>query len=597
MKRSSIRTRAVPAAFAVPVGATALLVVAAASAALSGRLPTSAVVALCACVVGVVSAMSERGAGAPMAVVGWMAAASFASRPYGQLRAGTGVSAEAAAAVAGAAIVGTVTGVCWRGLARRPGETTLGDVHRIGSAVTGLNQRRQLAGVVIATVGLPVLTLLLTAMRQQVSLADDLLIYLCLVVAVAVVGGFWPAILAAVAASLLLNWFFTEPVHTFTIAKPDNLLALLLFVVVATAVSSVVHLSARRALAAARSNAEAESLLALARTVLAGEDTPRAVLAHLHTRLGLSSELVERRGGQWRRVAAAGDVGAPVDREIDVRSDLRLLVHGLSADSSSRVIEAAASQAAAAMDRDRLRTQAQQAEALAAGNRMRTALLAAVSHDLRTPLASAKAAISSLRQTDVEWSDTDRDDLLATIEESTDRLTGLIANLLDMSRLQSGAVQPYLHEVALDEVALLALRGLEDIQQVSVSVPEDLPLVRTDGGLLERVLANLLSNALRHSPADEPVELAAREEGGRVVINVTDHGPGVDAGDRERMFAPFQRLGDNDTTTGVGLGLAVARGLTESLGGTLVATATPGGGLTMTVTLPPAATSNAVVKR
>jgi len=362
--------------------------------------------------------------------------------------------------------------------------TTLGDVTVIAGYARAVDRRRQAYGVAAAAAALPLLTLVLTALRARLSLADELLLYLIAVVAVAVIGGFWPAVAAAVASSLLCNWFFTPPIHTF-VSSPDNVLSLLLFVVVAILVSSVVHLAARRA-----------------------------------------------------KEAEDG------------------------------------------------RAQAAQAEALAAGNRMRTALLAAVSHDLRTPLAAIKASITSLRQTDVAWSPADEAELLETVEDSADRLAALIANLLDMSRVQTGALQPFLQPVAVDEIAPVALRGLPGADTVRLDTPEDLPLVHTDPGLLERTLANLLSNALRHSPPGRPPQLVARRSGGRVELRVVDHGPGVPADDRERMFEPFQRLGDQSAGTGVGLGLAVARGFVEAIGGELGADETPGGGLTMVVSLP-----------
>jgi two-component system sensor histidine kinase KdpD len=249
------------------------------------------------------------------------------------------------------------------------------------------------------------------------------------------------------------------------------------------------------------------------------------------------------------------------------------------------LLEAYAAQAAAALDRERLRGQAAQAEALAEGNRMRTALLAAVSHDLRTPLASVKAGVSSLRQTDVELSPADRAELLATVEKAADRLDGLIGNLLDMSRLQAGALRPRLRAASVEEVALLALRGLDGTERVVVSLPEDLPLVATDPGLLERALANLVSNALRHSVGVPPPTIEAVAGAARVVVRVVDHGPGVPPASYERMFEPFQRLGDQSRGTGVGLGLAVAKGFVEATGGRLEAAPTPGGGLTMTLTL------------
>ena len=274
-------------------------------------------------------------------------------------------------------------------------------------------------------------------------------------------GGFWPAVLAAVTASLLLNWYFTAPMHTFTIQQPKELLALLLFVTVAVAVSSVVHLAAARAVQAARAREEAASLLELAQTVLGGADSPAAVLDHLTKTHGGQAELQERVAGRWIRAASSGVEGSlPAASRIDIRDDLILLFTGQADTATPALLAGYAAQAAAALDRERLRTQAAQAEALAEGNRIRTALLAAVSHDLRTPLASIKASVSSLRQTDVDWSD-DQADLLATIEEGADRLDALIGNLLDMSRLHTGSLQPFLRPTAIDEVAPVALLGLD----------------------------------------------------------------------------------------------------------------------------------------
>ena len=449
-----------------------------------------------------------------------------------------------------------------------------------------IGTRRRLAGVLLAA-GLPLLTAALVAGQPHLGLADDLLIYLVAVVAIAVVGGFWPAVLGAVTASLLLNWYFTKPLHTLTIAEPRSLLALLLFVTVAVTVSSVVHLAARRAIQAARSADQAASLLALAQTVLGGADTPAAVLEHLTSTWQGRAELAERVRGQWVRVAASGTApeSAAVTR-VEMRPGLALLVAGQTRPLSARMLDGFAAQAAAALDRDRLRTQAAQAEALAEGNRMRTALLAAVSHDLRTPLASIKASVSTLRQTDVQWTAADEAALLATIEQSADRLDALIGNLLDMSRLSTGSLQPFLRPTAIDEVAPVALRGLDAGMNVQMAVPDGLPLVRTDPGLLERVLANLFANALAYSPPNRPPALYARQEGEHVVLDVVDHGRGVPDELKPRMFEPFERLSARNTGTGVGLGLAVVKGFLDTMGGSVAAADTEGGGLTMRVTLP-----------
>jgi len=283
-----------------------------------------------------------------------------------------------------------------------------------------------------------------------------------------------------------------------------------------------------------------------------------------------------------------------------VRPDLILEVSGQRPPLSPRLLDGLTAQLAAALDRDRLRTQAAQAEALAEGNRMRTALLAAVSHDLRTPLASIKASVSTLRQTDVDWTADDEAALLATIEGSADRLDALIGNLLDMSRLTTGSLQPFLRPTAIDEVAPVALRGLDGgagpdgSSPVELAVPDGLPLVLTDPGLLERVLANLFANALAYSPPGQRPGMRASQAGDSVLLEIIDHGRGVPDELKSRMFEPFQRLdgsgADVAGVTGVGLGLAVVKGFLDTMGGTVVAVDTPGGGLTMCVTLPAAVT-------
>jgi two-component system sensor histidine kinase KdpD len=359
---------------------------------------------------------------------------------------------------------------------------------------------------------------------------------------------------------------------------------------VAVAVSSFVHLSAHRQAQAARSAKETASLLALAQTVLGGADTPADVLDHLTSTHGGHAELLERSGGRWIKVAESGTANpAATSIRFEVRPDLALEVSGQRSSATTSLLAGFTAQAVAALDRARLRTQAAQAEALAEGNRMRTALLAAVSHDLRTPLASIKASVSSLRQTDVAWTPKDEADLLATVEENADRLDALIGNLLDMSRLQAGSLAPFLRPTAVDEVAPVALRGLDDADQMRIMVPEGLPLVKADPGLLERVLANLFSNALYHSPPGRPPALQAHRAGDSVVLEVIDHGPGVPDALKTEIFEPFQRF--DERKVGVGLGLAVAKGFTEAMGGAIVAADTPGGGLTVRITLPVATRS------
>jgi len=587
--RRLARRQGLSAPYALPVGFAALFALGTIAAALNGRLPAIGVLVVSAVIVTVISAVSEVNAAVPLGVIGWLVVIGFSRPPYADLRPTGAIAAGAAITMAACALAGAVAGWMFR---YWQAQVTLESVDR--QKERGIDLRRQLAGAALAVAGLPALTALLVAWRGHLNLSDDLLIYLVAVVAVTVVGGFWPAVFAAVAASLLLNWYFTEPLHTFTIAEPKNLLALVLFVTVAVAVSSVVHLAARREADAARSAKETASLLALAQTVLGGADTPADVLDHLTASHGGHAELLERVAGRWIRVASSGeaDEDASVIR-FEVRPDLALEVRGQAASATASLLAGYTAQAVAALDRARLRTQAAQAEALAEGNRMRTALLAAVSHDLRTPLASIKASVSSLRQTDVHWTEEDEADLLANIEQNADRLDALVGNLLDMSRLQTGSLAPFLRAIAVDEVAPVALRGLDGGDALEIVVPDDLPLVRADPGLLERVLANLFSNALRHSPPDSPPALLAREDGDRVVLEVVDHGAGVPGDLKERIFEPFLRL--EERSPGVGLGLAVAKGFAEAMGGTIAAVDTAGGGLTMRVTLPAVASGDRAV--
>jgi two-component system, OmpR family, sensor histidine kinase KdpD len=598
--------RGVAAPFALPITFAAYLAVGTTAAALHGRFTATGVLIACTVIAGLVAFVTEPVAAALIAGIGWLTVVGFSRPPYAQLRLTGSIATDAAIALGTSALAGAGLGWLFRWYARRLTLVSMGRNRRPADVVTGtvipaaqpgdtvispadpagaISLRRRLAGALLGLISLPLLTVVLAAGREHLNLADEVLGYLVAVVAITVIGGFWPAVLAAVAASLLLNWYFTEPLHTFNIQQPRELLALLLFVTVAVAVSSVVHLAARRAVQAELSRAEAAALLELAQTVLAGSDTPSAVLDHLTRTHGGQAELTERVAGRWVRAAASTAADElQVAARIDIRPDLALRVTGQASTATSALIAAFAAQAAAALDRERLRTQAAQAEALAEGNRMRTALLAAVSHDLRTPLASIKASVSSLRQTDVAWSPADQADLLATIEENADRLDALIGNLLDMSRLHTGSLQPFLRPIAIDEVAPVALHGLDDSPRLLIAVPDGFPLVLADPGLLERVLANLFSNAVRHSPPSRPPELHAQLLGGTVTLEVVDHGRGVPDDQKECIFEPFVRLGDR--LPGVGLGLAVAKGFAEAMGGSIDAVDTPGGGLTVRVMLP-----------
>lgn len=273
---------------------------------------------------------------------------------------------------------------------------------------------------------------------------------------------------------------------------------------------------------------------------------------------------------------------------VPIRDSLRLTLRGRTlAASDRRIIEAFAQQAAVALDHERLTDEAEAARPLAEVDRVKTALLAAVSHDLRTPLAAAIAAVDSLRSREVKFGRKDREELLDTAADALDRLSRLVANLLDMSRIQAGALGVTPTSMALADVVTAALLEIGPAgDAVTIECPDDIPRVVVDGPLLERALVNIVGNALRYSPPQSPPAITADATEGHVELRVVDHGPGLAESERSVMFVPFQRLGDTDNTTGVGLGLALSRGLVEAMGGTLTPESTPGGGLTMCIVLP-----------
>ncbi|MFG2879402.1 ATP-binding protein [Streptomyces sp. NPDC048337] len=456
-----------------------------------------------------------------------------------------------------------------------------------------LGRSRLIWGWVTGVVGPALLTLLLSQVLPELGLANDMLLFLTFTVAAALLGGLLPALASAAFGSLLLNFFFTPPLHQLTISDPRNIVAISIFVAVAVSVASVVDLAARRTHQAARLRAESEILSFLAGSILRGENSLDALLERLRETFSMQSVVLLERAGEvepWTTAAFVGThpVARPEDADVDmpIGENMALALSGRVLPAEDRrVLGAFAAQAAVVLDRQRLVDEAGKARELAEGNRIRTALLAAVSHDLRTPLAGIKASVTSLRADDVEWSEADKAELLEGIEEGADRLAALIGNLLDMSRLNTGSVVPLIRETDLDEVVPMALGGVPD-GSVELDIPETLPMIAVDRGLLERVVANVVENAVKYSPDGQPVLVSASSLHDRVELRVVDRGPGVPDEAKDRIFEPFQRHGDAPRGAGVGLGLAVARGFTEAIGGTLTAEDTPGGGLTMVLTLP-----------
>lgn len=463
-----------------------------------------------------------------------------------------------------------------------------------------LGRSRQLAGWLVGLGGPALLTAVLARPASAGAFASDVLLFLAVTVAAALVGGRYPGLASAGVGAGLLVFSFTAPAERWTIADTHNVVAVVVFFAIAVAVAAVVDRSARRTQQAARLRAESETLTLLAGSVLRGEDALAALLERARETFGMeSAALLERDSaeGRWSCVGSVCPVkggsipSRPEDADADmpVGEDAILALSGRVLPAEDRrVLGAFAAQAAAILDRRRLLAEAERAHKLAEGNRIRTALLAAVSHDLRTPLAAIKASVSSLRSPDVAWSAQDEADLLESIEQGADRLEALVGNLLDMSRLQTGTVEPLIRALDLDEVVPRALGGVPE-GSVLLDVPEALPFVAADPGLLERSVANIVENGVKYSPSGVPVLVRGSTLGDRVELRVVDRGPGVPDSEKERIFEPFQRHGDTPRGNGVGLGLAVARGFAEALGGTLEAEDTPGGGMTMVLTLRTAA--------
>ncbi len=524
---------------------------------------------------------SVVGEDVPAAVVDFAAGANATMIVVGVSRHGrlrrlfTGTTGDRIASLAGSVDVHLVT---HDQVARRALRTPL---------LSPLSRGRQVAGWVGALALPTLLTWALHGFADTDQLPLAMLTLLASTVVVALTGGLLPALLGAVIGFLTLNYFFTKPVGTLTVSEPRNLLALVVFVAVAAAVATVVDRASRRAADALRARTEAATMSGLSRSVLTGQDTAEAVVERLRETFGQDAvSLLERSWAGWVVLASSGAPCAATPEEGDsrVRVDdehvLALCGEPLRA-TDQRVLEAFAVQTGLVLEYRRLRERDERAADLERAEATSTALLRAVSHDLRTPLATMRASIDGLLDAGV--SEADREELVRSVGGSAEQLERLIDDLLDLSRLQSGLVHPVLRTRSLDEVLPLAVAG-HDPGVVRLEVEEPAPLVTTDPGLLERVVANLVDNAVRHAPG-APVRVLAHVLPQTVEVLVVDRGPGVPDEARDRMFEAFQRLGDS-SPGGLGLGLAVARGLAEALGGTLSAEDTPGGGLTMVLSLP-----------
>lgn len=465
-------------------------------------------------------------------------------------------------------------------------------------------ERRVMSWLAAVVVPSAICAVTVTLLDPYLDTGGESALFFVGVLLVGLLGGVAPAVLSAVLSGLLLNYFLIAPRHSFTIAEPNSAVTELVLLLIAVAVAVLVDGAAKRTWEARRASQEAELLTLFAGSVLRGADLETLLERVRETYSQRAVSMLrepseeERAGGKKSYLVACVGKDPCVtvdsaDTAIEVGDEeFWMLMAGkkLSA-RDRRVLGAVARQAAGLIRQRELAEEASRTQAIVQADELRRSLLSAVSHDLRTPLAAAKVAVSSLRAEDVAFSPEDTAELLATIEESIDQLTALVGNLLDSSRLAAGVVRPDLRRVYLEETVQRALVSIgkgatgfyrSAIDRVKVDVGD--AVVMADAGLLERVFANLIDNALRYAP-NCVVRVNAGRVGDRVLINVIDEGPGIPKGTEDQIFGAFQRMGDHDNTTGVGLGMSVARGFVEAMGGTIAASDTPGGGLTVMVDL------------
>ncbi|MFZ1062706.1 MAG: DUF4118 domain-containing protein [Acidimicrobiales bacterium] len=455
---------------------------------------------------------------------------------------------------------------------------------RIGS----YSWQRRIGGLVGAALALPLLTLVLTQVRADVSVSTVFLAYLVVVLGVASWGGTVVGLFAALGAAGLENFYFVKPLHTLEVARPDDVVAIIAFLLFAVGASVVVNLFAQRSADAERSKAEAEILARAAATVATTRDDLLPLLESLRAIFAVPTvALLERHEGEWNTALLSGEDVDPasLNARFDIDEDHVLVMASSSLDAQDRqLIGAFAGRVAAGLEAQRRSHEAAERQAIAETDALRTGLLKAVSHDLRTPLATIEANVASLLQTDVAWTPNEQNVFLVAMDREVRRLTRLVTNLLDAGRLEANLVTPRYLRVALDDLVASSLEAIDTYGRVLViDLPDDLPLIETDPDLAERAIANVVSNACRFSPPDQPIRICGGSTGRGVELLVIDRGPGIPEKKRAAIMASFQDL--NDERSGAGLGLSVASGFMTLLGGELRFDDTPGGGLTVALEL------------
>lgn len=461
--------------------------------------------------------------------------------------------------------------------------------HRLPRSGGALTLRRTIAGFVLALLGGPLFTWFLRGLpNSDDAITVDVLAYQLLVVIVALVGGLFPAVFAALLSGLTLDFFFIAPLYTITIAEPTHLVVLILYIVIAVLVSVVVDQAARRHRLATRSAAESALLATVSGSVLRGADALEALLNQTREAFALSGVRLVESSGQVHDAGDPGDASASLTLACGKDARVELFGRELPA-SDRRALAAIVSQLEAALEFRTVSAAANELAPLAEADKVRSALLQALGHDLRRPLTAATTAVSALGSTEVAYSAEDRRELLDTAAQSIHTLSTLVTDLLDVSRLQAGMLGVNRVLVAVEDVLLPAIEeasvGPGDLE---LEVPSTLEPVFADPVLTQRIVVNLLLNALRYGAGERIPILSASQFAGRTEIRVIDFGLGIPDAQKDTVFIPFQRQGDTDNLTGLGLGLALSKGFAEGMGGSLSAEDTPGGGLTMVLSLPSA---------
>ncbi len=449
--------------------------------------------------------------------------------------------------------------------------------------------RRHAVAVAGCAVAVALTTIAVQLLKSVVAVISLGVLYVFPVLASAIAFGIAYSVIVSIASMLAFNWFFIPPVHTFTIADSRNWFALAVYLVTAMVVSSLTARARSRAVEAERREQETAVIADLATSLLGGTliaqelgrvaERSARVLGAASARIELGPPRPPPAGESPLELRAAGRLVGTL--YVDERADV-------SPAAQRRFLPALASLLAVAVDREQLAEQALETEALRRSDTTKTAVLQAVSHDFRTPLTAIRAAVDGLRDRALELTDEDRDGLLETIQVETGRLTRLVSNLLDLSRLQAGAAEPVQELWTADSLVAQALTGLDERgHEVQVHVPAELPPVRIDPAHAQRILVNLLENAIRHSPPGEPVTVRGSATRQEVILRVIDRGPGIPAADLERIFEPFT-TGNRASGDGAraGLGLAIARGFAQANGGRLWAESQPEQGASFALALP-----------